>query len=592
MQALDGLRVVDMATVFAGPGAAKYLADFGADVVKVEPPSGDGTRDMGWLDPTDGVSLAWKVLGRGKRAVVLDLKTADGLAAMRRLVDTADVLVENLRPGTIERIGLDPDELLARNPGLVVLRVTGFGQTGPYASRPGFATMAEAMGGFAAINGEPDGPPLLPPIALTDEVTALVGAFAVLAAVHHRDRTGAGQVVDVNLLESMLQLMGPLPSVWAELGVLQDRLGSGIPYSVPRGTYRCRDGVWVAVSTSAESVAQRVLGILGAADDPRFADFAGRVEHREELDALLGDWIGARDAPTVLAAFEAADAAIAPMYTMEELLADPHVLARGAVVEVDGVRMPGPVARTCPGRRGASATPDARWAPTPTRCWRRSTAPTGPGVTPARGPPPGATARGAPPGATRPEEGRRREDQASRPRRPRDHDGTWSPNVLLGTRAEHLPPFSPGFPPPERGCPPVRGPVLHRAGTPLHRFSTVPCGEPPGRRRPQVCRVRPRMGIPRRRTSVRDSAATDGERQALMATSEEIAAAVAGHTLATRFRDTVRAHPDRVALRWREGQGDDAVWHELTWAEYGGSARAASPEPCAGWGSCRASASC
>jgi crotonobetainyl-CoA:carnitine CoA-transferase CaiB-like acyl-CoA transferase len=384
MQALAGLRVVDMATVFAGPGAAKYLADYGADVVKVESPGGDGTRDMGWRDPDDGLSFAWKVLGRGKRAVVLDLKTTEGLAAMRRLVDTADVLVENLRPGTIERLGLAPDDLLARNPGLVILRVTGFGQTGPYASRPGFATMAEAMGGFAAINGEPDGPPLLPPIALTDEVAALVGAFAVLAAVHHRDRTGEGQVVDVNLLESMLQLMGPLPSVWARLGELQARLGSGIPYTVPRGTYRCGDGVWVAVSTSAESVARRVLGILGADDDPRFADFAGRVAHREELDTLLGDWIGARDSPTVLGAFEAADAAIAPVYTMEELLADPHVLARDAVVEVDGVPMPGPVARLSrtPGRvrhagraLGADTDevlagidgPDGPWLPDPER---------------------------------------------------------------------------------------------------------------------------------------------------------------------------------------------------------------------------------
>lgn len=380
MQALEGLRVVDMATVFAGPGAAKYLADFGADVVKVEPPGGDGTRAMGWRDPDDGLTFAWKVLGRGKRAVVLDLKTEAGLAAARRLVDTADVLIENLRPGTLERLGLAPEDLLSSNPGLVILRVTGFGQTGPYAQRPGFATMAEAMGGFAAINGEPDGPPLLPPIALTDEVTALVGAFAVMVAVHHRDRTGEGQVVDVNLLESMLQLMGPLPSVWAELGELQPRLGSGIPYTVPRGTYRCRDGVWVAVSTSAESVARRLMGLLGAADDPRFTDFAGRVEHREELDALVGDWIGARDSADVLAAFATADAAIAPVFTMQDLLEDAHVVERGAVVEVDGVHMPGPVARLArtPGRirhagrplgadtaevLGALDGPDGPWFP-------------------------------------------------------------------------------------------------------------------------------------------------------------------------------------------------------------------------------------
>jgi crotonobetainyl-CoA:carnitine CoA-transferase CaiB-like acyl-CoA transferase len=352
VDALEGLQVIDMATVFAGPGAAKYLGDFGADVIKVEPPGGDGTRAMGWRDPRDGETFMWKVLGRNKRAVVLDLKQASDLDAMRRLVDRADVLIENLRPGTLERLGLAPDDLLERNPGLVVLRVTGFGQTGPYSSRPGFATLAEAMGGFAAINGEPDGKPLLPPIALTDELAAIVGAFAVMVALRHRDRTGEGQIVDVNLLESMIQMMGALPSAWAHLGELQPRLGSGIPYSVPRGTYRCADGEWVAVSTSAESVAHRVLALLGVGDDPRFATFDDRAQHREELDALVSAWTGARSSGEVLAAFEAAEAAIAPIYTMEDLLADPHVLERDVIVEVDGVRMPGPVARLSrtPGR--------------------------------------------------------------------------------------------------------------------------------------------------------------------------------------------------------------------------------------------------
>ncbi len=346
MQALEGLRVVDMASVLAGPGAAKYLGDFGADVIKVEAPAGDGTRGMGWLDPRDRLAFMWKVLGRNKRAVVLDLKTPEGLDAMLALVADADVLIENARPGTLERLGLAPDEvLLARNPGLVVLRVTGFGQTGPYRSRPGFATLAEAMGGFAAINGEPDGPPLLPPIALTDEITALVGAFAILTALRHRDRTGEGQVVDANLLESMLQVMGPLPSVWAELGVLQPRLGSGIPYSVPRGTYRCADGVWVALSTSADSVAHRLLTLLGVGDQERFATFEGRIEHREELDLIVRDWIGARPSAQVLDEVAAAEAAIAPVYSMADLMADEHVQARETIVEVDGVHMPGPVAR-------------------------------------------------------------------------------------------------------------------------------------------------------------------------------------------------------------------------------------------------------
>jgi crotonobetainyl-CoA:carnitine CoA-transferase CaiB-like acyl-CoA transferase len=344
VQALDGLRVIDMATVLAGPGAARYLADFGADVIKVEAPAGDDTRALGWRDPRDSVSLMWKLLGRGKRSIVLDLKTTDGLRAMRRLVETADVLVENFRPGTLERLGLDPDDLLARNPRLVVLRLTGFGQDGPYAARPGFATLAEAMSGFASINGEPDGAPLLPPIALTDEIAALAGAFAVMVALRHRDRTGEGQVADVSLLESMLQVMGALPSAYAHLGYLQPRLGSGIPYTVPRGTYRCADGVWVAVSTSTESVARRVMDLLGLAADARFTTFEGRIEHRDELDGAVHDWISARQSAEVLASFEEAEAAIAPVYTMADLLADPHVAARGSIVEVDGVRMQGLVA--------------------------------------------------------------------------------------------------------------------------------------------------------------------------------------------------------------------------------------------------------
>jgi crotonobetainyl-CoA:carnitine CoA-transferase CaiB-like acyl-CoA transferase len=359
MQALEGLRVIDMATVLAAPGAARYLADFGADVIKVEAPAGDGVRNLGWRDPRDGETLMGKVVNRNKRAVVLDLKTDDGVTAMRRLVATADVLIENHRPGTLERLGLDPGDLLADHPGLVVLRLTGFGQDGPYAPRPGFATLAEAMSGFAAINGEPDGAPLLPPIALTDEIAALVGAFAVLVAVRHRDQTGEGQIVDVSLLESMLQCMGALPSAWANLGFLQPRLRSGIPYTVPRGTYRCADDVWVAVSTSTESVAQRVLALLGLAGDPRFAAFAGRIEHRAELDALVEEWIAARPSVEVLRAFEAAEAAIAPVYTMADLAADPHVQARGALVEVDGVTMQGVVAKfsRTPGRVAHAGRP-------------------------------------------------------------------------------------------------------------------------------------------------------------------------------------------------------------------------------------------
>lgn len=353
---LADLRVIDAATVLAGPGCARYLADFGADVVKVErPDGGDTTRTMGWVDPRDDVTLMWKLAGRGKRSITLDLKDADGRDAFLRLVATADVLVENFRPGTLERLGLGPDVLWERRPSLVITRVTGFGQDGPYAGRPGFATLAEALSGFAAINGEAEGGPVLPPIALTDEVAALVAAFATMVALH----SGVGQVVDVNLLESMFQLMGPLISGYLLRGELQPRLGSGIPYTVPRNVYRTADDRWVAVSTSAESVAQRVLELVGVQGDPRFADFAARAEHRAELDELMGAWIGARSSAEVLDAFDAAQAAAAPIYDMADIAADPHYRERGAIVEVDGVPMQGLVARL-------SATPGAiRWAGRP-----------------------------------------------------------------------------------------------------------------------------------------------------------------------------------------------------------------------------------
>jgi crotonobetainyl-CoA:carnitine CoA-transferase CaiB-like acyl-CoA transferase len=345
MGALEGLRVVDLATVLAGPAAAKYLADFGADVIKVEAPGGDGTRRMGWMPPDGGDAYMWQTVGRGKRSVVLDLKSESGLDAARTLIDHADVLIENFRPGTLERLGLDPEHLLARNPRLVVLRVTGFGQTGPYRSQPGFASIAEAMSGFAGLSGEPDGAPLLPPIALTDELTGIVGAFAIMVALHHRDRTGEGQVVDVNLLDSILQVMGPLPAAFAGLGYLQPRLGSGIPYTVPRGTFRCSDGVWIAISASAESVAARVLELLGVADDPRFATFNDRAEHRDELDTLVREWCAARTADEALTAFDAAQAAAARVYSMADVVADPHLRERETLVEVDGVLMAAPVAR-------------------------------------------------------------------------------------------------------------------------------------------------------------------------------------------------------------------------------------------------------
>ncbi|MDP1821312.1 MAG: CoA transferase [Acidimicrobiales bacterium] len=349
---LAGIRVLDIATVIAGPGAARYLADFGADVLKIERPgTGDSTRAMGLADPADGVSFYWKLVSRNKRCATLDLKSEAGRKRMLELVDGAHVLVENFRPGTLERLGIGPDVLLARNPKLVITRVTGFGQDGPYAGRPGFATIAESMSGFAAINGEPDGGPLLPPIALTDEIAGLVAAFATLTALW----SGVGQVVDVNLLESLFQCMGPLPAAYMATGYLQPRLGSGIPYSVPRGTWQCADGRWIGVSTSAESVAARVMELIGFGDRTDLATFAGRIAARDEVDARMAEWCGARSQAEVLAEFEAAEAAAAPVYDMADAAADPHYRARQTIADVGGVQMQGLVARL-------SATPGhLRW---------------------------------------------------------------------------------------------------------------------------------------------------------------------------------------------------------------------------------------
>jgi crotonobetainyl-CoA:carnitine CoA-transferase CaiB-like acyl-CoA transferase len=349
---LDGLRVIDLATVIAGPNCARYLADYGADVIKVErPDTGDSLRNLAWRDPRDGEGLWWKMVNRNKRTIALDLKDPDDLAVFRSLVAEADVLVENFRPGTLERLGIGPDTLLASNPRLVITRVTGFGQTGPYASRPGFATIAEAMSGLAAISGEHGGQPLLPPIALTDEVTGVVAAFATMVALHSK----VGQVVDVSLLESLFQLMSPLVSLYAVTGQQQERLGAGLPYTVPRGTYQCADGLWVGLSASADSVAARVLRVLGVEDDPRFATFGDRMAHRDELEAVMADWCRQRTRDEVVQVFTGAEAAIGPVMDMADIAADPHYAARDAIVSLDGTPMQGLIAKL-------SATPGLlRW---------------------------------------------------------------------------------------------------------------------------------------------------------------------------------------------------------------------------------------
>ncbi len=352
---LTDVRVIDMSTVLAGPNCARYLADFGADVIKVERPGGDSLRNMAWRDPRDGEGLWWKLVNRNKRTIVLDIKDDADRATLLGLVDDAHVLIENSRPGTLERLGLGPDVLLARNPALIMTRISGFGQDGPYASRPGFATIAEAMSGLVALSGEPDGQPLPPPVALTDEVTGLAAAFATMVALH----SGVGQVVDANLLETMFHIMGPLASLYGVTGEQQPRLGAGLPYTVPRGTYRCSDGRWVATSASSDSVAARVMDLLGVGDDPRFVDFAGRTEHRTALEQIMTEWCAQRTQPEVVEAFNAADAAIGPVLDMADIAADPHYAQRGTIEtvndEFDGTPMQSVIARL-------SATPGKiRW---------------------------------------------------------------------------------------------------------------------------------------------------------------------------------------------------------------------------------------
>ncbi|MFK4689313.1 CaiB/BaiF CoA transferase family protein [Streptomyces pristinaespiralis] len=333
---LEGLRVLDLATLFAGPLCATMLGDFGAEVVKVEHPTRpDPSRGHG--PAKNGVGLWWKVLGRNKRNVTLDLSAPGGRETLLRLAATADVVVENFRPGTLERWGLGWDELSAANPRLVLARVTGFGQFGPYSHRPGFGTLAEAMSGFAAATGEPEGPPTLPPFGLADSVAALATAYAVMTALAARATTGRGQVVDMAIIEPILAVLGPQALWYDQLGYIQPRTGNRSRNNAPRNIYRTADGSWLAVSTSAQSVAERVMHLVGRpelVDEPWFATGTGRAEHADELDDAVGGWIARRTRDEVVDAFEKAEAAVAPVYDISDVMDDPQYQALGTITEV------------------------------------------------------------------------------------------------------------------------------------------------------------------------------------------------------------------------------------------------------------------
>lgn len=336
-QALGGIRVLDASTLFAGPLAATILGDFGAEVLKIEHPRGDPVRDHGYSK--DGIPLWWKMLSRNKRTITLNLSKVQGQSIMEQLVADADVLVENFRPGTLERWNLPPDRLLEINPGLIVARITGFGQFGPYSGRPGFGTLAESMSGFAHITGSPDGPPTLPPFGLADGVTAQAAANAILMALYFRDaRGGTGQVLDLAIIEPILTILGPQPIVYDQLGIVQTRTGNRSVNNAPRNTYQTADGRWVAVSTSAQTIAERVMRLVGrpeVIDEPWFGSGAERAKHADILDEYVGGWIASHDFDQVVEKFEEAEAAVAPIYDISQIMVDPQYQALGSIVSVD-----------------------------------------------------------------------------------------------------------------------------------------------------------------------------------------------------------------------------------------------------------------
>ena len=333
---IEGLRVIDSSTVIAGPTIGMLMGDFGADVIKVEHPRGDPLRETGYQK--DGVGLWFKMANRNKRGITLNFNTARGQELFKSLILSADVVIENFRTGTMEKWGLGWEDLRNINPKLVMVRVTGFGQTGPYKNRPGFGTIAEAFSGFASVTGEADGPPTLPNFGLADGIAAAYGTFATMFALYHRDAKGGnGQYIDLSIYEPLFQVLGPQSLQFDQLGIIQERWGNRSKNNAPRNTYRTRDGHWVAISTNSPAIVKRVMTLCGgkvAAEDPRFQTPQDRVAHIDEVDGIVASWIGRHDLQVVLEEFEKAEAAIGPAYDIGQIFQDPQYQARSDIIEV------------------------------------------------------------------------------------------------------------------------------------------------------------------------------------------------------------------------------------------------------------------
>ena len=336
---LEGVRILDLSRLVAGNTLTLLLADFGAEVIKVEPPAGDTLRQ--WQ--VKGIGTAWKTYARNKKSLCLNLREPRAREVLLKLAESADVLIESFRPGTIERMGLGPELLHSRNPKLVVARITGWGQTGPYSRRPGFGTLVEGMSGFASMNGFADREPVLPPFYLADSIAGLYGASAVLIALREVETNGGkGQVIDLPLLDSLFSVLGAQAANYKLTGKVKPRTGSRSTNSAPRNAYRTRDGRWVCLSASTQQMAERLFRSIGREDliaNSRYRANAQRVQHAGELDAVIGAFVAGRTQAENVAYFEKAEVTVGPIYDVSQLLEDPHAIASELIVEVPGEDM-------------------------------------------------------------------------------------------------------------------------------------------------------------------------------------------------------------------------------------------------------------